>query len=278
MRENLSISLKWTLAYEGGYVNHKDDPGGATNKGITQRVYDAYRRRLGQAPQSVRLITNDEVAQIYKDQYWDRVRADDLPTGVDFAVWDYAVNSGVKQAAKDLQRVVGVRVDGVIGELTLAAVEKYDPVDIVTRLCERRLALCKTLKNRKTGKKLWPIFGKGWQRRIMGEIDGLQTHDIGVIDRAVAMMTPEIKNEDVPMPVAPAPGKAEQLDRDSLIESKSVLANVAQGLVTSGGGITLLQSLERDERILLIGFVCVSVLLTGFLLRERIKAWADGWR
>ena len=114
-RGNQAKSLALVLAHEGGFSNHPDDPGGATMRGVTQAVYDATRQSRFQAAQSVRHITADEIASIYDQQYWDRANCDRLPHGLDYAVFDYAVNSGVSRAGKDLQRVLGVNADGVIG-------------------------------------------------------------------------------------------------------------------------------------------------------------------
>ena len=92
MKENYAQALKQVLKYEGGYVDHPKDPGGPTNKGVTQAVYDSWRKSQNFSTQSVRAIADSEVAAIYKNLYWDRVSGDNLPDGVDFAVFDYAVN------------------------------------------------------------------------------------------------------------------------------------------------------------------------------------------
>lgn len=152
-------ALKLVLAHEGGYVNHPKDPGGATNFGVTQRTYNAWRKSQGQPTNDVRKIGPDEVAAIYKRQYWDAVRGDDLPPGLDYAEFDYAVNSGPSKAVKDLQRIVGSRADGIMGANTLAAVLRREPAGIVRELCDRRMAFLKSLKH-------WPTFKKGWTRRV----------------------------------------------------------------------------------------------------------------
>lgn len=146
---------------EGGYVNHPRDPGGATNYGVTQAVYDRYRRRVGHPPRSVKLITEAEVATIYKTQYADKVRYDDLPAGVDYATFDAAVNSGVSRGAKWLQLSVGATADGVVGNQTVAKANAADPVSTVKAICARRLSFVGSLKT-------WTTFGRGWSRRIAG--------------------------------------------------------------------------------------------------------------
>lgn len=155
MKENYPQALKQVLKYEGGYVDHPKDPGGPTNKGITQAVYDNWRKSQSLSIQSVRGIADSEVAAIYKNLYWDRISGDLLPSGVDFAVFDFAVNSGVSRAAKTLQAVVGVTQDGVIGPATILATKTY----VAMSITNRRLAFMQSLS-------IWSTFGKGWSARI----------------------------------------------------------------------------------------------------------------
>lgn len=155
MKENYAQALKQVLKYEGGYVDHPKDPGGPTNKGITQAVYDAWQKSQDLPTQSVRNISDATVAAIYKQQYWDRINGDNLPAGVDFAVFDYAVNSGVSRAAKTLQAVVGVTQDGQIGPATIQATKTY----VAMTVTNKRLAFMQSLS-------IWSTFGKGWAARI----------------------------------------------------------------------------------------------------------------
>ena len=155
MKENYDKSLALVLRYEGGYVDHPKDPGGPTNKGVTQDVYDHWRQKHGQPTQSVRNISMEEVGGIYRQLYWDKISGDDLPSGLDFAVFDFAVNSGVDRAAKYLQSIVGVPQDGQIGPQTILAAKTY----VATALTNKRLGFMKSLS-------IWSTFGKGWQDRI----------------------------------------------------------------------------------------------------------------
>lgn len=157
MNTNFDKCLSLVLVHEGGYVNHPRDPGGATNRGVTQAVYDAYRKTRGRGQQSVKFITDDEVKAIYRFQYWDRVQGDLLPAGLDYAVFDFAVNSGVGRASKYLQAVVGTPQDGVIGARTLAAIQS--PKNAINALCDRRMSFLRNLRTFLT-------FGKGWTRRV----------------------------------------------------------------------------------------------------------------
>ena len=110
---------------------------------------------LGLPTQSVRNISDAAVAAIYKQQYWDAISGDDLPSGIDFAVFDYAVNSGVSRAAKTLQAVVGVTQDGQIGPQTIQAAKSY----VAMAVTNKRLAFMQSLS-------IWSTFGKGWAARI----------------------------------------------------------------------------------------------------------------
>jgi len=158
MRKNFERALDVTLVYEGGYSNDPRDPGGPTNMGVTQKTLAAWRGEPVSAA-DVKALTLDEARKIYKAQYWDRVRADRLPTGVDFAVFDYAVNSGPARAIKALQTVVGVRADGVIGEVTMAAVRTWEPDYIVKQFQAQRLAFLQRLGT-------WRYYKNGWTKRV----------------------------------------------------------------------------------------------------------------
>jgi lysozyme family protein len=155
MKENYASALKQVLKYEGGFSNHPSDPGGATMKGVTQAVYDDWRKTNKLPTQSVRNISDSEVSAIYKNLYWDRISGDNLPSGVDFAVFDFAVNSGVSRAAKYLQAVVGVTQDGQIGPATIQATKTY----VAMAVTNKRLAFMQSLS-------IWSTFGKGWSARI----------------------------------------------------------------------------------------------------------------
>lgn len=158
---NFPTALKLVLVHEGGFVNHKDDPGGATMKGVTQAVYDGYRARKGEAKRAVKLIANAELQDIYRRQYWMAIHADDMAAGVDYCLFDYAVNSGAGRAAKDLQRALGVKVDGMIGMGTMKALADADDARLINDICDRRLRFLKSLRT-------WKTFGKGWARRVEG--------------------------------------------------------------------------------------------------------------
>jgi lysozyme family protein len=152
------LCIPRTLAHEGGFVDHPRDPGGATNRGITIATYRRYINKKGTVAQLKRL-TEMQAVGIYKAQYWDAVKADGMPDGVDYAVFDFAVNSGPARAAMFVQEIVGVAPDGKIGPLTLAAIDKADPAWVVNQLCNDRMSFLRRLST-------FASFGKGWTRRV----------------------------------------------------------------------------------------------------------------
>lgn len=158
MDSQFSNCLRVTLAYEGGWSDHPDDNGGATMRGITIKRYRAYKGRTV-TKDELRNISMVEVEDIYRTGYWRPVWGDKLPKGLDLVVFDYAVNSGPSKAVRDLQRVVGVPADGVMGVFTLEAIRKRGVIDLIHALCDRRLAFFRSLGD-------WRVFGKGWSRRI----------------------------------------------------------------------------------------------------------------
>ena len=157
MLENFVTSLETVLKHEGGYVDHPKDPGGRTNMGITQAVYEKYLNRTV-TEEEMKNIKIGDVRIIYKENYWDKVKGDDLPSGVDFCVFDWAVNSGVSRASKALQKIIGDKADGVIGPNTLKAVESADSEVIIQQLTEAREDFYKRLST-------FDTFGKGWLNR-----------------------------------------------------------------------------------------------------------------
>jgi lysozyme family protein len=137
-------SLAHVLKHEGGYVNHPADPGGATNLGITAATLARARGHPVSAA-DVAALTRAEAAAIYRRFFWNSARGDDLPAGLDHAVFDLAVNSGPGRAARLLQRVLAVAEDGVIGPATLAAAQRAEAGQTIRALQRERLAFLKRL-------------------------------------------------------------------------------------------------------------------------------------
>lgn len=145
------------MGYEGGYSNHPNDPGGETMWGVTARVAHA----AGYAG-PMRDLTRDTAKAIYRAQYWAPIKAEQLPAGIRFDVFDVAVNSGVRRAVLLLQEAVGTTQDGVIGPKTLVAAMEAGP-SLAARYNALRLLFMTDLAN-------WPSFGKGWARRVARNI------------------------------------------------------------------------------------------------------------
>jgi lysozyme family protein len=152
-------ALRRLLVHEGGYSNHPSDPGGPTNFGITLRDYRKYVKPNATAS-DVRTMKLAEAKAIYRSKYWDALRCDQLPAGVDYAVFDYGVNSGIGRSGKVLRRVLGLADDThVVTPAVIAAVHKSEPRDLVLRISAERLRFLKALRT-------WPVFGNGWARRV----------------------------------------------------------------------------------------------------------------
>jgi len=148
------------LKHEGGFVNHPNDPGGITNLGVTKAVWEEWVRHPV-TEKDMLLLTPEIVKPFYKRKYWDACHADDFVPGLNYAVFDVAVNSGVGRSIKLLQSCVGAATDGSYGSITAALVKKasFDPARLIELYCAKRLEFLQELKTFET-------FGKGWSRRI----------------------------------------------------------------------------------------------------------------
>ncbi len=164
MERNFPEALAHTLRFEGGWANHPSDPGGATMKGVTHKTYADY---LGRAVShdELRAIPDDHLADIYRKRYWDACRCDELPDGLDLAVFDTAVNTGPAQAARLLQRIVGVPADGAIGPKTIVAVNDYVEAHGLHELIE---AYTEARQNFYRLLPTYVHFGEGWRKRADG--------------------------------------------------------------------------------------------------------------
>ena len=158
MKDNFLQCFALVLKNEGGYVDNPSDPGGATNLGCTKATWEAWVGHEVTKADIQSLMPND-VMPLYKARYWDTVKGDDLPMGVDYAVFDLAINSGPGRAAKTLQSALGVSADGSIGPATIAALKAANAGEIASKICDARLAFLQGLPT-------WSTFGKGWGRRV----------------------------------------------------------------------------------------------------------------
>lgn len=159
MDQNFDQCFKWLLENEGGYCNDAGDPGGMTCWGVTHIDWASW---TGHEPteSEMRALTPDDVKPLYKTKYWDAMQCgDEMPSGVDYALFDFGVNSGIGRAIRHAQAIVNCGQDGACGPLTLAAIKEHDAADLIKKLCDGRLAFLQNLST-------FSIFGRGWTTRV----------------------------------------------------------------------------------------------------------------
>ena len=158
MNRNWDKSFDMVIVHEGGFVDNKLDPGGATNWGCTQAVWEQY---VGHqvTVDTIKKLTKEDVKPLYKKRYWDALHGDAIPSGLDYCLFDCAINSGVGRASKWIQEIVGVPADGAIGNNTVAAITQINPVTAINEFCDKRQAFLESLKT-------FATFGKGWTQRV----------------------------------------------------------------------------------------------------------------
>lgn len=203
MRQNFDAVMEQVFKHEGGYVNDKRDPGGETKYGISKRAHPR---------EDIRGLTKERAREIYRASYWKQVRGDDLNAGVDLAVMDVAVNSGVSRGGKLFQQALGFKgtsVDGQIGPKTLKAHDDKNPVELVKAICARRMSFLKGLRT-------WKTFSKGWSRRV-AEVEAV----------GVRMALDGMRK---PAPVAAAVLEAEK------IAAQGAASKAATATAAAGGG------------------------------------------
>jgi lysozyme family protein len=238
-------AIRRLLASEGGYVNHPSDPGGPTNFGITLADYRRYVKPDAGAA-DVRAMSVDEAKAIYRAKYWGAMRCDALPTGVDYCVFDYAVNSGTGRAPKVLQRVLRQTVSGRMDDATVAAANARDARELVQAICDERMRFLKALRT-------WPVFGKGWSRRVAE----VRAASLAMADRAAGRVPSEV-------PATRTTGKG------SVPINKTARNSSAGGAVATGGAAAQ-QAAEGGVDWVVIAIIVVVTLAVA------AGAWAF-WR
>ena len=158
-QDSFDKALKFTLIFEGGFVNNSRDPGGATNLGVTIGTLSSVTGKKATIA-DVKKLTAATVAPIYRAHYWDKVAGDDLPAGLDMAAFDFGVHSGPSRGVMSLQRVLGVADDGIIGPATLLAARQADTSLAIQRLCADRLAFLSRLS-------VFKSFGAGLRSWVL---------------------------------------------------------------------------------------------------------------
>ncbi|WP_109310403.1 glycoside hydrolase family 108 protein [Ruegeria sp. AU67] len=243
-RNNFEACLAHVLKWEGGYVDHPKDPGGATNHGITRKTLSAF---LGRAvtKAEVKALTKNQAGQIYRLRYWNKVKGDELPQGLDVVALDGAVNSGPSRGAKWLQTALGVTVDGVIGRGTLgAAINVIDRVEVIQRACAARMGFLHKLRT-------WSTFGRGWARRVA---------DTEAEAVAMATQSPE----------------RVKVEADKAQKARATQAKGARAAPVGGGG-ALLVDLPQWVLWSVIGVLTVCTLILALNAAQHARR-ADAYR
>ena len=206
-------SLRRLLVHEGGYTNDAADPGGPTNFGITIYDYRKYVKPDATAA-DVRAMKVEAAKAIYRAKYWHAQRCDELPAGVDYAVFDYGVNSGIGRSGKVLRRALKLAADDWhTTDAVIAAAAKADIKALIAAICDERLRFLRSLRT-------WPVFGKGWGRRVAE-----------VKTAALAMAA----NASSVLPAQAAPGRA-------VVGVSKAAQQGSAGAVLAGGAVAAQQA------------------------------------
>lgn len=256
MDTNLSKSLELVFGSEGGYANSPSDSGGPTKYGVTHRTLAAWRGVESVSAEDVKNLGAAEAEEIYRVGYWGQSGGSVLPVGLDYAAFDFGVNSGPARAVKTLQKVVGVVQDGSIGPQTLAAVNSYPggvPM-LIGAYCDARMAFLRGLKNRKTG---FPANGRGWTIRVTGvDPKGEWPDRAGVIGNALRMARGAAPRSAPSVPSA----KAEKKEPSPWVKPETIVQ-----LLPGAGGLSFLATGEGP-----VQYAVGAVLVLGAL----VAAWA----
>lgn len=286
MQENFQIALRLIAQSEGGFSNHPDDPGGATMRGVTLKNYQAYCKRKGKAVpgvEALKRITLEEVAEIFRLDYWNRVRGDALPAGVDYACADYAFNSGAAQASKDLQRVIKALgfdpglIDAKIGTGTLSALQtaitRLGEDRIINAYLDRRWQFMQSLRN-------FSSFKNGWKRRI-DEVraKSLQLAHGDQAFRQAPAAAPDVTTAPTPIAKATA-AEANVTAIPGVKSAATTIIGSVGAAATAGAQQVLSDSSYQGPRYLIYGvlaFLVLSIVAGVFAyLYARNKPAEDG--
>lgn len=261
--EKFARALPIVLREEGGKVDDPRDKGGRTNAGVTQRVYNDYRQRKGLPTRDVYMLESSERDEIYRQSYWNMIKGDDLPPGIDLVVFDGAVNSGPARAAKWLQKAVGVPVDGLIGPTTLHAAEAASArVAVIRDIMAARRSFLKGLKT-------FGTFGRGWMARC----DRIEQQAVAMAGGSLVVSTPA-------PPITSSPKAPES---DTKAPPPKGIADVATGVGVGAGGLSQVVNSAKDQlepysgashwvSNLVIGLIVVGAILAIGGLAWRVYA------
>jgi len=167
MNTNYQTALNHVLKSEGLWSDNPQDPGGATMKGITLAVYREWKRNQYITKDELKAIPDQDVYDLYKQLYWDKCHCDNMPSGIDYCVFDASVNMGCGRAAKLIQEAVNVTADGIIGSGTMASIQSANVLDTIAKFSELKENFYRSLKT-------FDTFGKGWLNRV-AEVKSIAT-------------------------------------------------------------------------------------------------------
>ncbi|MFS8182114.1 glycoside hydrolase family 108 protein [Pseudovibrio denitrificans] len=257
MKDTFQLVIKDLLNIEGGFAHRsrKADPGGPTNYGITQGTLAAWRERYVTV-EEVQSLTLEEAVQIYRAQYWDAVKGDDLPRGLDFALFDFAVNSGPARAVKTLQKILKVKADGVLGLITLGAVKAQSVTFLINQLSARRLEFMKRLRN-------WPYNKNGWSHRVRH----VQQRSLELVNNAILKPAPKPNLE----PHANEEGARAIEEETSALSAWLTPDGITKGAMAASGFSGILAGSGPVQWGFAIALV-VSVCVGGWLLIKKERA------
>lgn len=252
---NFDKSLNYAFRSEGGYVDDPKDRGGATNLGVTFKVLQAYRGRPI-TKEDVKRLTKAEAGEIYRKQYWDAVKADDLPSGVDYFLFDFAINSGPARAVISLQRVLRVKQDGILGLLTLDKLKELDVIDVIDKLWEERLRFLKQTHG-------WARFGKGWNKRVV---------EATLKAKRMAGQCPKI---DVELTEQPTNRKAQKISVAKTKTGKTIIASSLGAVGVTATAISdqlqPLTELSQTIKYIAIGLTIIGVVAGAYLKFKEVN-------
>ena len=158
MQSNWQKSFELMLQSEGGFSNHEKDPGGMTNLGVTKATWENWIGRQSDEAE-MRGLTPEKVEPMYKKKFWDAVRGDEVKLGLDYLLFDFAVNASPGRSIKTLQTSIGVPADGGFGPITMNAVKSFEPVKLIERFSQAKEDFYRSLNT-------FDVFGKGWLNRV----------------------------------------------------------------------------------------------------------------
>jgi lysozyme family protein len=266
MKGNLENCMKLTFGSEGGYVNHPRDPGGPTKYGITLATLANYRNTHVDAT-DVQHLSLAEATAILEQQYWRKIWGDDLPRGIDYAIFDFAVNSGPAQAVKKVQEILHMDRDGVMGAFTLNALKAVDSETFIKEYMDLRLSYLKGLGT-------WSTFGDGWTNRV----NHVRKASLAMLEKSGKVVADKAQPKDEP--IATTDGNATAAPRDTKTSatpqgqaSITATAGSITGAIVAGGGYLLPYAENPHIKVGLIALavVCAGITIVAAVLGVMIE-------